>query len=167
IKLQRLHRLMRSLAPAPRCFRCSLFYVSEINAIAVEHGRSTAPNVEVVARHSEHLICSRNALRAKLIRVRRSPSGQYALDDRLGSQVDALLLCRNCLRRRSISDRALGGTDHDLMCFEDNPATRIWGLGIPPPGSPAWAPSLFSDTANELRLASLAVGPSTREGLVV
>jgi len=46
--------------------------VSEINSIVVKHGRATAPDVKIIARHFGHLIWPTNALCAKLIRVRKS-----------------------------------------------------------------------------------------------
>jgi len=41
-----------------RCF----FKVSEVHSIVVEHGRLTAPDVEVVARHVERLVGGSNAV---------------------------------------------------------------------------------------------------------
>ena len=37
-------------------FRCCFLIAGEIDSIVVEHGRATAPNVEVVAWHFGHLI---------------------------------------------------------------------------------------------------------------
>ena len=51
------------LTPATRCFRCRFLNIGEINSIVIEHGCSTTPDVEVVARHFGHLIQATHSAR--------------------------------------------------------------------------------------------------------